>query len=182
MNLTTSSIALAVALAFATAAQAQTPQQPADRDVAKPQTEQRADPSNRKAHNAQKDAIEKQAKADKAKCGALKANAKDICMAEAKGKEKVAKAELNAKSEKDQAKAQRKVSEARAEAAYDVAAQKCDDQKGEAKDACIKQAKVERDRSKGKAEKTADVKQDKQRAATGGTAPERKPAEPKQKP
>ncbi|HWV90567.1 MAG TPA: hypothetical protein VNZ59_10820, partial [Burkholderiales bacterium] len=75
-----------------------------------------------------------------------------------------------------------KVAEAKAEAAYDVAAQKCDDQKGEAKDACIKQAKVERDRSKGKAEKTADAKQDKQGAATGGTAPERKPAEPKQKP
>lgn len=185
MNLTTSSIALAVALAFATAAQAQTTK-PADRDVAKPQTEQRADTSNRKAHNAAEDAIEKQAKADKAKCDALKANAKDICMAEAKGKEKVAKAELNAKTDKDQAKAQQKVTEAKAEAAYDVAAQKCDDQKGEAKDACIKQAKVERDRSKGKAEKTADVKHeqrtDKPRAATGGTAPERKPAEPKQKP
>jgi hypothetical protein len=89
------------------------------------------------------DRIEAAAKADKAKCDTLKANAKDICMAEAKGKEKVAKAELDAKTEKDQAKAQKKVAEAKAEAAYDVAAQKCDDQKGEAKDACIKQAKVE---------------------------------------
>jgi hypothetical protein len=62
------------------------------------------------------------------------------------------------------------VSEAKAEAAYDVAAQKCDEQKGEAKDACIKQAKVDRDRAKGAAEKRADAKEDK-RAATGGTAP-----------
>jgi len=44
-------------------------------------------------------------------------------------------------------------------------------QEGEAKDACIKQAKVERDRAKGAAEKAADAKHDQQRAATGGTAP-----------
>jgi hypothetical protein len=145
------SIALAVSLAFAAAAQAQ-------------------QVNERKVKNAEEDRIEATAKADKAKCDTLKANAKDICMAEAKGKEKVAKAELDAKHEKDKIKAQKKVSEAKAEAAYDVATQKCDDQKGEAKDACIKQAKVDRDRAKGAAEKRADAKEDK-RAATGGTAP-----------
>ena len=45
----------------------------------------------------------------------------------------------------------------------------------------MKQARVERDRAKGKAEKTADVKRE-NRAATGTTAPERKPEQPKQKP
>jgi hypothetical protein len=90
-------------------------------------------------------------------------------MAEAKGKQKVAKAELDAKDDKDPAKAQRKVAEARAEAAYEVAKEKCDDQKGEAKDACMKQARVERDRAKGKAEKTAEA-QDKRSAASGGSA------------
>jgi hypothetical protein len=157
------SIALAVSLAFAASVQAQT---------------------DRAAVKAEHDRIEAEAKADKAKCDALKANAKDICMAEAKGKERVAKAELDAKTEKDQIRAQKKVSDAKAEAAYDVAAQKCDDQKGEAKDACIKQAKVDRDRAKGTAEKRADVKEKQQenRAATGGTAPA-KPAEtPKAKP
>jgi hypothetical protein len=115
----------------------------------------------------------------------MKANAKDICMAEAKGKEKVAKAELDAKHANDKIKAEQKVKEVKAEAAYEVAKQKCDDQKGEAKDACMKQARVDRDRSKGSAEKAADAKQEnraEKRAATGGTAPERKPETPKAKP
>ena len=152
MKLSITSIALAVGVAFAASAQAQ-------------------QVNERKVNKAEHERIEAQAKADKAKCDTLKANAKDICMAEAKGKEKVAKAELDAKDDKDQAKAQKHVREAKAEAAYDVAAQKCDDQKGEAKDACIKQAKVERDRAKGTADKRADAKHEQQRAPTGGTAP-----------
>jgi hypothetical protein len=167
-----SSIALAVAFAFASAAQAQTTQTPKRDTADKPRTEQS---SNRKAKDAQEEQIEAAYKADKAKCDALKANAKDICMAEAKGKQKVAKAELDAKHDKDQVKAQKKVTDAKAEATYDVAKQKCDEQKGEAKDACMKQARVERDRAKGKAEKTADAKRE-DRAATGTTSPERKPA------
>ena len=176
MQLKLTSIALAMAFAFATAAQAQTTQTPA-----KPDTKRTAQPSERKVKNAEEEAIEQQAKADKAKCDGMKANAKDICMAEAKGKEKVAKAELDAKHAKDKVKAEQKVKDAKAEAAYDVASQRCDDQKGEAKDACIKQAKIERDKMKGKAEKTADVKRE-NRAAAGSTAPERKPEQPKQKP
>ena len=172
MKLTLSSIALAVAVAFAATAQAQTTQKPADRDAAKPRTEQRADTSSRKAKNAEEEAIEQQAKADKAKCDGMKANAKDICMAEAKAKEKVAKAELNAKNEKDQAKAQKKLSDTKADAAYDVAKERCDDQKGEATDACMKQARVDRDREKGKAEKTADAKRE-GAAATGATRTEK---------
>ena len=119
--------------------------------------------------DAEEEAHRAAAKADKAKCDAMKANAKDVCMAEAKGKEKVAKAELDAKHAKDKVKAERKVKETKAEAAYEVAKQKCDDQKGEAKDACMKQARVERDKLKGSAEKTADAKARRQgtRAATG---------------
>ena len=45
-------------------------------------------------HKTAKDNIEATYKADKDKCDALTANAKDICQKEAKGKEKVAKAEL----------------------------------------------------------------------------------------
>jgi len=174
MKLQLTGIAMAVAFAFSAAAQAQMSQTP-KRDAAdapRPAMGQPADTSTRKARNAEEDRIEAAAKADKAKCDALKANAKDICMAEAKGKEKVAKAELDAKHARDKARAEQKVKEARAEATYDVAAQRCDDQKGEAKDACIKQAKVERDRAKGKAEKTADIKKE-NRAATGGTSPEK---------
>ena len=179
MKLKLTGIAIAVAFAFATAAQAQTPQAP-KRDAAdKPRTEQTT--SDRKAKDMEEERIEAQAKAEKAKCDPMKGNAKDICMAEAKGKEKVAKAELDAKHAKDKAKAEQKVKEAKAEASYEVAKQKCDDQKGEAKDACMKQARVERDQMKGKAERTADAKRE-NRAATGTTAPERKPEQPKQKP
>lgn len=173
MTLKLSGIALAVAFAFATAAQAQTTQTPAKRDAADtPRTEQAT--SGRKTKDMEEERIEQQAKADKAKCDGMKANAKDICMAEAKGNEKVAKAELDAKYATDKVKADRKVQETKAEAAYEVAKQKCDDQKGEAKDACAKQARVDRDRAKGKAEKTADAKPE--NAATGSTAP----AKPKQ--
>ena len=118
---------------------------------------------------------EAQYDADKAACKPLKSNAQDICMAEAKGKRKVARAELEAKNAKDPAKAEKKVQDAKAEAAYDVAKERCDEQKGDAKKACIQQARAERDRAKGKAEKTADAKKE-QRAARGSTAPERKPA------
>ena len=69
--------------------------------------------------------------------------------------------------------------EAKAEATSEVAKEKCDDQKGEAKDACVKQARVERDKAKGKAEKTADAKRE-QRADTGRTADEKRTEKPKQ--
>src|SRR5205085_3513976 len=45
-------------------------------------------------YKAEKDKIEAQYKTDKASCDGMKANAKDICQAEAKGKENVAKAQL----------------------------------------------------------------------------------------
>ncbi|MGH8732767.1 MAG: hypothetical protein ACREVB_03710, partial [Burkholderiales bacterium] len=138
MKLQLSTLALAVAFAFASAAQAQTTQTP-KRDTADKPPMAQADPA-REARRAEEKSIEAAAKADRAKCDGMKANAKDICMAEAKGKEKVAKAELDAKHAKDKVKAEQKVKETRAEAAYDVAKQRCDDQKGEAKDACIKQA------------------------------------------
>ena len=105
-------------------------------------------------------------------------------MAEAKGKEKVARAELDHKYSSDKVKSERKVKDMKAEATFEVAKQKCDDQKGEAKDACMKQARVDRDRAKGAAEKTADIKKE-NRSAAGATAPAKRtaPAEqPKQKP
>jgi hypothetical protein len=168
MQLKLTGIAIALAFAFAGAAQAQS-----TAPATKP-GEQAASQgaSNRKAKDMEEERIEAQAKADKAKCEPMKGNAKDICMAEAKGKEKVAKAELDAKyTTGDKTKAERKVQETKAEAAYEVAKQKCDDQKGEAKDACQKQARVERDKARGTAEKRAESKE--RSAATGQSAPEK---------
>lgn len=80
-------------------------------------------------------------KADKKACDALSSNAKDICVAEAKGKESVALAELD-NSYKPTLKTQYKVSVAKGEATYAVAKQKCDDLAGNPKDVCVKEAKA----------------------------------------
>ena len=47
-------------------------------------------------HKAAKERIASEYKAAKSNCGPLSGNAKDICMADAKGREKVARAELEA--------------------------------------------------------------------------------------
>jgi len=84
---------------------------------------------------------EAQYKTDKAACDALKGNAKDICTEEAKGKEKVAKAEAKAAYE-NTPKARENARLARADATYEVAKEKCDDRAGNAKDVCVKEAKA----------------------------------------
>ncbi|MGZ4139360.1 MAG: BON domain-containing protein [Actinomycetota bacterium] len=99
-------------------------------------------------------------KAAAASCATLKGNAKDICMAEAKGKEKVAKAELEARR-KPGDKAAYDVSIAKAEAGYAVAKEKCDDQAGKDKTACVKEAKAAEARAK------ADAKTQLQAASAG---------------
>lgn len=101
-------------------------------------------------------------KATREKCNTLKANVKDICVAEAKGVEKVAKAELEAQY-KPSPRNDEKQTLAKADAVYDVAKEKCDDltpsasagpapspgagaagnaSAASAKDACMKDAKA----------------------------------------
>jgi len=87
------------------------------------------------------DQIAAQYKSAKAQCDSLKANAKDICMAEATGANRVAKAELEA-HKKDSPTTRYNVRVAKAEAAYAVANEKCDDLAGNAKDVCVKDAKA----------------------------------------
>ncbi|MGO4396345.1 hypothetical protein AB4Z46_33865 [Variovorax sp. M-6] len=99
--------------------------------------------------DAARDKIAADYKAARALCDAMRDNAKDVCVEEAKGKEKIAKAELEQQRHPSESNA-RKVAEAKVEVAYDVAKEKCDDLKGDAKDACVKQAKA--DEAKGKAE------------------------------
>ena len=79
-------------------------------------------------------------KSAKAKCGSLAGNANDICVEEAKGKRKVAKAELEARY-KPSKKADYEVRVAKAEAEYAVAKEKCDDKAGNDKDVCLKKRK-----------------------------------------
>ena len=71
----------------------------------------------------------------------MKSNAKDICVEEAKAKEKVALAELEY-GYTGKAADQTKVSEVKATTAYAVAKEKCDDKAGNDKDVCRKEAKA----------------------------------------
>lgn len=124
-------------------------------------------------YKAEKNRISSDYKMAKDKCGALKANAKDICMSEAKGAEKIAKAEAES-GYKPTASNTEKVAMVKADAMYDTAKEKCDDLSANAKDVCVKDAKVvhtkakddakiakvSMDSSKGKSDKTAEVKKD----------------------
>jgi hypothetical protein len=90
---------------------------------------------------AKKDQISAEYKADKAACDKLDGNNKDVCVEKAKGKEKIAKAELEFNytgKESDAAK----IAVAKADADYDVAKEMCDDKKGNDKDICVKDAKA----------------------------------------
>jgi hypothetical protein len=105
--------------------------------------------------SARKTRIKTKYKADKKAFASLSSNAKDICVAQAKGKEAVALTELD-NSHKPTLKTQYKVSVAKGEATYDVAKQKCDDQAGKTKDVCIKEAKA--DLTAAKADATVAMK------------------------
>ncbi|MCY7306304.1 MAG: hypothetical protein LH632_09160 [Rhodoferax sp.] len=90
---------------------------------------------------AGKDQIAATYKTEKAACAPLAGNAKDICMQETKGHQKVAKAELQYASTGKPAD-QTKVLNAKAESAYAIAKERCDDLAGNAKDVCVKEAKA----------------------------------------
>jgi len=168
MKLQMYGIAAAVMLAFAGVAQAQTTT-PADRPAARTDGSAAGSSTNRaerKAKDAEEERIEAAYKADKAKCDSMNGNAKDVCEKEAKGKEKVAKAELDAQKNPSD-RNQRKVQETKAEAEYEVAKEKCDDMKGKDKDACQKDAKAGHERAKAAFAK---------RNASAGAGAERRPA------
>jgi len=97
-------------------------------------------------YKAEKDKIEADAKAAKAACKSMKDNAKDICEAEAKGKEKLAKKELDYKKNPNE-KNRMDVEKMKAEVAYEVAKEKCEDQKGAEQAACKKAAKADKDKA-----------------------------------
>ena len=80
-------------------------------------------------------------KADKAACASLTGNAKDVCVEQAKAKEKVARAELEY-SYSGKPADQTKVLVAKAKSAYAVAKEKCDDKAGNDKKACVQEAKA----------------------------------------
>lgn len=85
--------------------------------------------------------IKAEYKVDKAACDGQAGNAKDICIEQAKAKEKVALAELEY-GYSGKASDRTKVQVAKAESAHAVAKERCDDMSGNPKDVCIKEAKA----------------------------------------
>lgn len=92
-------------------------------------------------YKAEKTRISAAYKIDKEACDSFKDNAEDICDEEAKAKEKIALAEREF-SYSGKAADQTKLFEVMAKSAYAVAKEKCDDQAGNAKDVCVKEAKA----------------------------------------
>lgn len=116
------------------------------------------------AYKAQKDRINAEYKAQKEACDKLSGNAKDICVEEAKGHEKVGMAELEY-THRGRDKEAVKVSEAKADAAYAVSKERCDDKAGNEKDVCVKEAKAAHEKAKADAKMNKQVGEAKTEAA-----------------
>jgi hypothetical protein len=112
-----------------------------------------ATPMSKDTYATAKANADTQYKVDKDACASLSGNAKDICIAQAKGKDNVAKADAEAVYE-NTPKARQSARVAHAQANYDVSKEKCDDLAGNRKDVCVKEAKAEL--VKGKADAKVD--------------------------
>jgi len=112
-------------------------QRDASMTVAKPAAP--AAPITKDAYDVALKNADTQGKVDKDACASRTGNAKDICLAEANGKEKIAKADAEA-AFKNTPKAREDMRDTRAEATYSVAKLKCDALAGNPKDVCVKEA------------------------------------------
>jgi osmotically-inducible protein OsmY len=148
INLT--AIASAIALAFSAGALA-------------------AEGMSKDEYKAAQGKIDAEYKSAQANCASLTANAKDICIAEAKGSKKVAKADLEARNHPGD-RARYDLGIAKAEAEYAVAKEKCDDKAGADKKACVKDAKAAQARAKADAN-AQFVSKPAKPAKTASTAP-----------
>ena len=92
-------------------------------------------------YRAHLERVEAEYDAAMARCKPLQDNQRDLCKLHARGTRDVARAELRAQHKPEPAN-QEKVAMARAEAAYAVAKEQCDDAKGHARDVCRKDAKA----------------------------------------
>jgi hypothetical protein len=89
-------------------------------------------------YNTAKSRIGAVYRAERSACDAQMANIKVVCIEQAGAKQTVARAELEYGYSADQAR----LRVAKAEAAYAVAKEKCDDQAGNAKASCLSSAKL----------------------------------------
>ncbi|HSG22050.1 MAG TPA: hypothetical protein VLA64_03740, partial [Azonexus sp.] len=92
-------------------------------------------------YKAAKEKITGEYKSAKTACKSLSGNANDVCVLEAKAKEKIGMAELEA-GYKPTEKNRYDLKVVTAEANFAVAKERCDDLAGNAKDVCVKEAQA----------------------------------------
>ncbi|VVE69286.1 hypothetical protein PCA31118_03140 [Pandoraea captiosa] len=109
-----------------------------------------ADAAAKDRYEAAQKSAEADYKAASARCDDMKDNAKKICVEDAKGKEKIAKANAEA-DYKQTPKARYDAAIAKADADYSVAKLRCDDKKGNDKDVCVKDADAAKTKAYGDA-------------------------------
>jgi hypothetical protein len=127
----------------------------------------RAETMTKGQYDSAKKPIEATAKAGLSSCDTLAANAKDICVAEVKGKENVAMAELHAQYEPT-VTTRKAIHTAKAEAAYNVSMERCDGRAGNDKDVCVKEAKAARVTALSNAQSQATISNANATASTVG--------------
>ncbi len=112
----------------------------ANEDRAEAKVKADADPSAKNSQRMQEEYADADYKVAIEKCDALKGNDKDVCVKEAKAA-KVTALE-NAKTNKKVSDLKQDSAEAKNNAAYAVAKEKCDAFSGAAKDKCVAEAKL----------------------------------------
>jgi hypothetical protein len=127
-------------------------------------------PMSKDAFEAAEERIEAVARKERKACDRLKGRSAELCVVQAKAREKVARAELEAEYEPS-LETWQDARDAKADADYAVAREKCDDFKGAAKSRCVQAAKSAREAAirLAKVEKVAAM-----RAAEREAAAERK--------
>lgn len=130
-------IILAVALCFTAAAHAAGP-------MPHPAPHAPLQPLTRDQYKAAKAHLDAQGDAERKACDRSRGNARDVCMATAKARDKIARAELDARY-KPGPNADRDAKLAQADANYDVAKVRCSALKDGARDRCVAQAKATRE-------------------------------------
>jgi hypothetical protein len=127
-------------------------------------------PMGKEAFKAEERKIEAASRSERKACETRKGRAAELCSKEAKAREKIALAELDAeyRPSPDSWQEARNV---KAEAEYDVAREKCDDLKGASRGRCVQAAKSAREAAirLAKVEKVESI-----RAAEREAAAERK--------
>ena len=101
-------------------------------------------PLSKAGYEAAKANIDRQYQADRKLCGSLDGHRQDVCEAEAKGKAQATRAELEALYQPSP-DAEQNAKEVTAEANFRVAKVKCKAQKGDARDRCMDLAKAARE-------------------------------------